>query len=68
MIDYYNFEQFDEIKESVLIENFNDNKTLKNGALSIYDGSLGKPGDRIFHLENITSFSNGLEFKFGTEK
>jgi hypothetical protein len=67
MKDYYNFEEYEEIQRTQLISNFNNNKTLKLGALAIYNGSLGKPGDRIFELESIKSLSNELEFKFGTD-
>ena len=67
MTDYYNFGQFEEIERNDLISNFENNKTIKSGALAVYNGSLGKPGDRIFKLENITPFSNGLDFKFGTD-
>lgn len=68
MIDYYNIQDFTEITTDQLISDFENKSTIQMGSLSIYNGSLGKPGDRIFKLKNITTFSGGIDFHFDTNK
>ncbi|MDP8052117.1 hypothetical protein QJU23_06745 [Pasteurella atlantica] len=68
MIDYYAVENFSEITEVELINAFDNKKIIHSGSLAIYNGSFGKPADMIFYLDNISLFSEGINFKFGNHK
>lgn len=47
-----------------LIKLFEENNIIKNGALSVFGDSIGKPGDIIYKLSYIKNNDINIEFGF----
>ncbi len=69
MTDFYNLQAFTPIPVGELIDLFKHDQCIKLGGLVIFGDSMGKPGDAIYTLENISLLSSSIIFQFrGNEK
>lgn len=48
-----------------LVESFMQNKILKSGCISVYEDSIGKPGDRFSELRKLSFLDDLLILEFG---
>lgn len=64
-MNYYNLQEFEPVKIDELLKAFNDNKVLKSGCISVYEDSIGKPGDRFSELKNLSFLGDHLILEFG---
>lgn len=63
-MNYYNINEYTLLKIIALIDAFRQNKTIRSGSISIFDDTIGKPGDRIVELTNILQDGSRLHFVF----
>lgn len=64
-MNYYNLEEFEPMKSDELLNAFTDNKVLKEGCVSVYEDSIGKPGDRFSELKRLSFLDDVLILEFG---
>lgn len=64
-MNYYNLQEFAPIKTDELLNAFTDNKVLKEGCISVFEDSIGKPGDRFSELRNLSFVDDCLSLEFG---
>lgn len=69
IMDYYNLSDFTSITIENLIRSFQLKKTIKQGSISVFSDSIGKPGDNIYSLTSIQKNENeSIVFEFNNDK
>lgn len=63
-MNYYVLNEFEPIDTNDLIVAFEDGNTIKSGCISIYEDSIGKPGDRFIEIKNLLVKGDKLVFEF----
>lgn len=64
-MNYYELKNFHSISVAELIKEFKVGNLIKQGCISIFNDSIGKPGDRTVELTNVGMDSDKLIFEFG---
>lgn len=64
----YELSNFQAINSFDLITNFNNGKTIRECCISVFDDTIGKPGDRMVELKSIVHVENTLIFEFGVNE
>lgn len=67
-MNYYELNDFKSIETSELILAFRNGKTINTGCISVFEDSIGKPGDRLVELKKIIEENNRIIFEFGNEE
>lgn len=67
-MNYYELNDFKPIETSQLILAFRNGKTITTGCISVFEDSIGKPGDRLVELKNITEENNRIFFEFANDE
>jgi hypothetical protein len=67
-MNYYELNDFKSIETSQLILAFRNGKTITTGCISVFEDSIGKPGDRLVELKNITEENNRIIFEFANDE
>lgn len=67
-MNYYELKDFKSIEINELILAFRNGKTIINGCISVFEDSVGKPGDRLVELKKITEENNRIIFEFGNDE
>jgi len=67
-MNYYELNDFKSIETSQLILAFRNGKTITTGCISVFEDSIGKPGDRLVELKNITEENNRIFFEFANDE
>lgn len=63
-MNYYDLQEFTGLKISQLLESFKSEKTIRFGSISVFEDSIGKPGDRILELRKIEIKEDDLHLYF----
>lgn len=65
---YYDLKNHNTITVVELLEKFSEKKTITEGCISIFEDSIGKPGDRFSQLTALTYSAEKLRFSFGKKE
>jgi len=67
-MNYYELNDFISIQVDELIYSFNSGNTITGGCISVFEDSIGKPGDRLVELKKIFTEKDELVFEFGNNE
>ena len=67
-MNYYEINDFISIQVDELIFSFNNGDTITGGCVSVFEDSIGKPGDRLVELKKIFKEKDELVFEFGNNE
>lgn len=67
-MNYYELNDFISIQVRELILTFNNGDTITGGCISVFEDSIGKPGDRLVELKKIFVETDELIFEFGNNE
>lgn len=67
-MNYYELKDFKSIESSDLISAFKNGKTITIGCISVFEDSIGKPGDRFVSLKGVFYENDYLVFEFDNDE
>jgi hypothetical protein len=63
-MNYYELNDFTSIETNQLILAFKNGTTIRSGCISVFEDSIGKPGDRLVELKKISEDDDNIIFEF----